>query len=106
MWKSLRIDREETCYSANVIICLHLLPMPTKQNTMTMRVSDELKEKLDRYAQLTGRSMSYIAANAVEQYLAWRIPQLEELAERIKEADAGDFASAEEVDAVFKKYGG
>ena len=30
--------------------------MATKQNTMTMRVSDELKAKLDRYARLSGRS--------------------------------------------------
>ena len=48
-----------------------------KTNTMTLRVSDELKARLDRYAQLTGRSMSYVAATAVQEYLAWRIPQLE-----------------------------
>jgi RHH-type transcriptional regulator, rel operon repressor / antitoxin RelB len=77
-----------------------------KSNTMTLRVSDELKAKLDRYAQLTGRSMSYVAATAVEEYLAWRIPQLEDLERAIQEADAGRFASAEEVNQVFSKYGG
>jgi RHH-type transcriptional regulator, rel operon repressor / antitoxin RelB len=79
--------------------------MPTKPNTMTMRVSDELKGKLDRYAQLTGRSMSHVAVSAVEQYLAWRIPQIEELGERVKEADAEKFATPEEVDAVFNTHG-
>jgi len=78
----------------------------TKTNTMTLRVSDELKAKLDRYAQLTGRSMSYVAATAVEEYLSWRVPQLEDLEQAIKDADAGKFASPEEVKRVFRKYGG
>ncbi len=79
--------------------------MATKQNTMTMRVSDELKAKLDRYAKLSGRSMSYVATIAVDEYLAWRIPQLEDLEEAVRQADAGDFASPVEVAAVFSKYG-
>ena len=77
-----------------------------KTSTMTLRVSDELKAKLDRYAQLTGRSMSYVAATAVEEYLSWRVPQLEDLEHAIKDADAGKFASTEEVERVFRKYGG
>lgn len=77
-----------------------------KTNTMTLRVSDDLKAKLDRYAHLTGRSMSYVAATAVEEYLAWRVPQLDDLNRAIKEADAGKFASDEEVKAIFTKHGG
>ena len=75
-----------------------------KTNTMTLRVSDELKAKRDRYAQLTGRSMSYVAATAVEEYLAWRVPQLEDLKEAIQDADAGKFASDEEVRQTFAKW--
>ena len=71
---------------------------------MTLRVSDELKEKLGRFAKLTERSLSYVAATAVEEYLAWRIPQLEDLKKAIKEADKGKFASQKEVDIVFTKY--
>ena len=77
-----------------------------KTNTMTLRVSEELKAKLDRYAQLTGRSMSYVAATAVQEYLAWRIPQLEDLEQAIQEADAGKLASDDDVEQVFSKYGG
>ncbi|HLW11297.1 MAG TPA: hypothetical protein VKU81_01235 [Casimicrobiaceae bacterium] len=72
---------------------------------MTLRVSDELKAKLDRYAQLTGRSMSYVAAAAVEEYLAWRVPQLEDLKRAVQEADAEKFAADEEVSQFFSKYG-
>lgn len=76
-----------------------------KTNTMTLRVSNELKAKLDRYAQLTGRSMSYVAAAAVEEYLAWRVPQLEDLERAVQEADAERFAADEEVSQFFSKYG-
>ncbi len=76
-----------------------------KTNTMTLRVSGELKARLDRYAQLTGRSMSYVASTAVEEYLAWRIPQLEDLNQAIQEPDAGKFASDQEVARTFEKYG-
>ncbi|MEJ7670613.1 MAG: hypothetical protein WKH97_18170 [Casimicrobiaceae bacterium] len=75
-----------------------------KTNTMTLRVSDELKAKLDRYAQLTGRSMSYVAATAVEEYLAWRVPQLEDLEIAIQEADEGKIAAREEVEAMKEKW--
>ena len=80
--------------------------MPTpKANTMTVRVSDELKAKLDKYAELTGRSKSYIALTAVEEYLAWRVPQLQDLEVAITEADEGKFASEDQVNRVFAKYG-
>ena len=76
-----------------------------KTNTMTVRVSDELKAKLDKFAELTGRSKSYIALTAVEDYLAWRVPQLQDLDLAIGEADQGNFASDAEVNRVFAKYG-
>ena len=79
--------------------------MPTsKTNTMTVRVSDELKAKLDKYAELTGRSKSYVALTAVEEFLAWRVPQLQDLEIAIEEADQGKFASEKEVNRVFAKY--
>ncbi|HKT81841.1 MAG TPA: hypothetical protein VJP86_16550 [Vicinamibacterales bacterium] len=77
-----------------------------KTNTMTLRVSDELKARLDRYAQLAGRSMSYVAATAVEDYLSWRVSQLEILAQAIQDADAGKVASPEDLEQVFRKHGG
>lgn len=75
-----------------------------KQNTLTLRVSDELKGNLDRFARLAGRSLSSVAVTAVEEYLAWRIPQLKDLEQAIKEADQKKFASQKEVDTIFAKY--
>ena len=78
--------------------------LTSKTNTMTVRVSDELKAKLDKYAELTGRSKSYVALTAVEEFLAWRVPQLQDLERAIEEADQGKFASEKEVNRVFAKY--
>lgn len=81
------------------------MALGTKQNTLTLRVSDELKKKLDQFATLTDRSLSSVAAAAVEEYLAWRIPQQKDLEKAIKEANQGKFASEAEVKAVMKKWG-
>lgn len=70
-----------------------------------VRVSSELKARLDSYAEMVGQSKATIAANAISDYLDWRIPQTEDLKLAIAAADRGEFASEEEVDAVFKKYG-
>jgi RHH-type transcriptional regulator, rel operon repressor / antitoxin RelB len=85
--------------------------MPTHPTTASpktqfnMRFSPELLSKLDAYAEMVGQSKTQIAANAIEDYLDWRIPQIADLKEAIAAADRGEFASEEEVEAFFKKYG-
>jgi predicted transcriptional regulator len=70
-----------------------------------VRVTPQLKAKLDSYAAMAGQSKAQIAADAISDYLDWRIPQIEDLKLAISGADRGDFASDEAVSAVFKKYG-
>ena len=72
---------------------------------LNFRVKPELNERLDKYATLVGQSKADIAANALNDYLDWRIPQIENLKLAIAAADRGEFASDAEVDAVFRKYG-
>ena len=79
--------------------------MPIKHVQINVRVPSRLKAQLDVYSQLTGRSLAYVTTTALNEYLAWRIPQLEQLKERLKEADAGKFASKKQVEAVMKKWG-
>jgi predicted transcriptional regulator len=79
--------------------------MSTKDVQINVRVPSTLKAQLDVYTRLTGRSLAYVTTNALSEYLAWRVPQLEQLQERLKEADAGKFASKKEVEAVMKKWG-
>ena len=70
----------------------------------TIRLDDEKLAKLDALAADMDRSRSWIAAKAIENYVelnAWQIAQIKA---GIAEADRGEFATPEEVEAVFAKY--
>ena len=63
----------------------------------SMRMDDVLRENLDREAKRSDRPASYLVHKAVEAYLAGLEEERAILAERIKEADAGKFVSADRV---------
>ncbi len=77
----------------------------SQSSTMTIRLDAELKSRLDKLADATRRSKSYLAAEAVREYIELNEWQLQEIQDAVKEADAGDFASEESVNAVFGKWG-
>lgn len=74
-----------------------------KDSQVSLRLPNALKDKMDIYAQLTGRTKSHVAMEALSDYLDWRIPQIEDLKAAVAAADAGDFASEDEVEQVFKR---
>lgn len=71
---------------------------------MSLRLPDELAETLALLAKATGRSKSFLAVDALREYLAREAWQIEEIQQALKEADAGDFANAEEVAAVASQW--
>ena len=75
-----------------------------KDEQVSVRLPSALKDKLETYAQLTGRTKSYVAMDALGEYLAWRTPQVEDLKAAVAAADSGDFASDDEARAVFARY--
>lgn len=77
----------------------------TKDAQVSMRLPAELKARIEAYARMTGRSKSYVAMEALADYLDWRLPQMQDLEEAVAAADRGEFASDAEVDAVFARYG-
>ncbi len=77
----------------------------TQSSTMTIRLDADLKTRLDKLADATHRSKSYLAAEAVREYIELNEWQLQEIQAAVTEADAGDFASEESVNAVFGKWG-
>jgi RHH-type rel operon transcriptional repressor/antitoxin RelB len=77
----------------------------SQSSTMTIRLDADLKTRLDKLADATHRSKSYLAAEAVREYIELNEWQLEEIQAAVTEADAGDFASEESVNAVFGKWG-
>ena len=81
-------------------------PTPgTKDSQVSLRLPGELKDRIERYAQMTGRSKSFVAMEALAEYLDWRLPQMQDLEQAIAAADRGEFATDAEVEAVFKRYG-
>ena len=83
-----------------------LEPTPgTKDSQVSLRLPGELKDRIERYAQMTGRSKSFVAVEALTEYLDWRLPQLQDLEQAIAAADRGEFATDAEVATVYKRYG-
>ncbi len=72
--------------------------------TMTVRLEDDVKDRLGVLAEATQRSKSYLAAEAIRAYVENNEWQIGEIQAAIIEADAGDFASDSDVAALAKKW--
>ena len=75
-----------------------------ESTVLTLRIPVEIRDRLDKLSDATHRSRSYLAGEAIRQYLDLEAWQIGEVQQAISEADAGDFASDDEVEAVVKKY--
>ena len=73
---------------------------------LTLRVDTKTKAKLDKLAEATNRSKSFLAAEAIERYLEVEAWQIKEIKQAIKDADTGDFVSDAEFAKIVKKYAG
>ncbi len=71
---------------------------------MTIRVDRKTKSRLEKLAKAMERTKSYVAAEAIRAYVDLNEWQITEVRAALKEADAGDFASEAEVQAVMKKW--
>jgi predicted transcriptional regulator len=70
----------------------------------TIRVPDQVADRLNQIAQKLDRSRSYMAAQAIEDFVAREEWQLAEIEAGIAEADRGEFASDDDVARVIGKY--
>ena len=72
---------------------------------VTARLDPETKEKLDLLAKSTARSKSFLISEAVRAYVKEQAWQIQAIKEGVKQANAGDFASNEEIRSTFRKWG-
>jgi len=72
---------------------------------MTIRVDRRTKSRLERLAKAVERTKSYVAAEAIRHYVDLNEWQIAEIRAALAEADAGEFASEREVQAVVRKWG-
>lgn len=72
--------------------------------TITIRLEEEVKDRLDRLAESTQRSKSYLAAEAIREFVDSNEWQVAETRAAVKEANAGDFATELEVEKIASKW--
>ena len=76
-----------------------------KTASLNLRLPELLLTQLDQLASATMRSKTFLATEALKNYLEAESWQIQDIRQGLVEADAGDFASDAEVNAVFAKYG-
>lgn len=74
-------------------------------STITARLDDDTQHRLGLLAQATKRSRSWLVAEAVRKYVKDEEWQITAIQEGINDADAGNFATEEEVKNVFARWG-
>ena len=72
--------------------------------TMTVRLEDDVKDRLDQLAQATHRSKSFLASEAIREVVETNEWQIGEIQAALIEAEAGEFASEHDVQVVAKKW--
>lgn len=72
--------------------------------TMTVRLEDDVKDRLDQLAQATHRSKSFLASEAIREFVETNEWQIGEIQAALIEAEAGGFASEHDVQALAKKW--
>ena len=73
-------------------------------STLSFRVPKETIEQLGQLAKATGKSRNFLAVQAMQDFIAREAWQVEQIMQALKEADAGGFASDEEMAALDAKW--
>ena len=74
------------------------------EKILTLRLDRGLRGKLDKLAAATRRSRSFLAAEAIRDYVALNSWQIEEIHKGLAEAERGELAAESEVRRVAKKW--
>ncbi len=72
--------------------------------TVTIRLESELKQRLEQLAESMQRSKSFLAAQAIRDFVDLNEWQVQDIQQAIIEADRGDFASDQDVAEVLGKW--
>ena len=75
-----------------------------KSTSLSLRVRPELNAEIEALAAAMDRPKSWVCEKALEDYVALQRWQVAEIEKGLAEAEAGDFATEEEVEAAFAKW--
>ncbi len=73
-------------------------------STISVRLDQEIKERLENLAAATDRSLSFLAAEAIREYVENNEWQIQEIQAALAEADTDDFAAEAEVEKLARKW--
>jgi predicted transcriptional regulator len=73
--------------------------------TINVRLPEALYNQIEELARATARTKSFLTIDALMHYVERESWQIRDIHEGIKEADAGEFATDDQVKDVFAKYG-
>jgi predicted transcriptional regulator len=77
---------------------------PDSMTAFTVRLPDKTAHKLDQIADKLDRSRAFVAAQAIENFVAREAWQIAEIEAGLAEADRGEFADAADLAQVVAKY--
>lgn len=77
-----------------------------ESSVLTLRLDPQLRKKLDRLSSAMNRSRSFVAAEAIREYVELNDWQIAEIKKGLAEADRGEFASEAEVEKTIRKWTG
>lgn len=95
-----------------VLCCVHMTAenVVSTSTTVTIRMDEQIKAKLDRLASDTRRSRSFLAAEAVSSYVERELAIIDGVQRGLADADAGRVVphdkAMDEVDAAIEAAGG
>ncbi len=76
----------------------------TDSSVFSVRLEARLKDQVDTLARAVDRPRSWVVTRAIEEYVGREAWQIAEIEKGLKEADSGDFASAEEAAQTLAKW--
>lgn len=71
---------------------------------LTLRLDPKLKKQLDRLSKAMSRSRSFVAAEAIREFVELNEWQIQEIKKGMAEADRGEFATDNEVEQVLRRW--
>ena len=74
-----------------------------ESSVLTLRLDAKLKSQLDRLSKSMNRSRSFVAVQAIQEYVSVNEWQINEIKKGLAEADAGDFATDEEMQQTIRR---
>lgn len=75
-----------------------------ESSVLTLRLDAKLKKQLDQLSRAMNRTRSFVAAEAIREYVALNEWQTQEIKSGISEADRGEFAKDEDVLRLVRKW--